>query len=95
MRCLILLVFISFECSAGFYLEAGVGRHGLTQDDWIGREDTGGWLGMGYIWRPEPNWMIDLGYDHMSQPGRGQPFNDQPESTNDSLTIQIRYEFNP
>lgn len=89
------VVLLLFTCSAnaGPYIEIGVGKNGVRQDEWGGRDRTGGWLGFGYVWHPSLEWEIDLGWDHMSQPALGDPFNGKKEDSNDSITLQIRYEW--
>lgn len=80
---------------AGPYVEVGVGAHGVNQIDWVGREDVGTHFGVGYIWRDvlADNVDLDLGWNHISHPDRGDPFNEREESTNDSVLLILRYEW--
>jgi len=82
------------KCSAneGFYLELGVGKNGLYQDDWLGREDIGCYAGAGYVRNFGP-WALDLSYRHASQCDRGRGVDGRDESANDSLGLYGRYYF--
>ena len=86
------IAFAVFNAEAGPYLEAGIGRHGMFQKDWQGRNEVGTWFAGGYVWHAQ-GFDIDLGWYHSSQPAVGKPYNNEPEDTLDSVIIKVRKEW--
>ena len=91
--CLLVLgmVFASSSTKAEYYyVELGVGTHGIGSTDW----DTGGGIGghfaAGHVWELENGDHIELGYSHGSQWDKGYPLNDTDESSYNALLLTYR-----
>lgn len=78
---------------AGFYIEAGIGKNGLNQDWWKGRESTACYIGAGYIWRQGDGLSVSVNWDHDSQCTRGDGFDERDEDSNDSVYFKVRKEW--
>lgn len=86
----ILMLFTSIA-DADFYLELGVGKNGLLQQEWVARDSTACMFGAGYIWQPAKRHIVDFSYRHNSQCTVGNGFDEREEDANDSVGIYYRY----
>ena len=92
LSCLCLLACSGSLANEGFYVELGIGKNGIYQENWLGREDIGCYAGFGYA-KDIGSFTLDASYRHSSQCDRGRGYDDRDESINDSFGLYGRYYF--
>ena len=91
MKALLLAAMILLTgCGGRYYAGIGVGKNGVNpSNDWVGSGSMACTLEAGYIWRKEHH-DVDIGWHHYSHCSLGKPFNNDPEDTLDSVTVNYR-----